>query len=579
MKLGLNELSKKELQKIILKMETFLSEEQKQSLQKLVQECKKSEKNVPVQPRMSQEFVNEKMQQIEQWKQQIDEGELYIDIEEYEDYSENYWDSDWIVEYYDNQGIGNKMMFIIDFAKDCVNDGRYQEADTIYQWLWGISVCTYSEYNGEDEPIDLEVIAENGIIHIDMNQLALLTLYASYQNVKKHERAEVIYSYLSYNTFEKLHIEDMFNAGRETLKDAEKFWEDWINLLKTKNGDLEARLLKEALMYCDGIESLVKMADENVAIHPSLYLAVITEYNTMHMYAEIEEIAEKALKNIDENLLIRGKIALNAALASDYLQHKENVMHFCWECFRSNSTVENCLRLFGTEEMARRYGMQAQEIVVNRKNFHQEYCRNDTEHRLNSIGDYEYDTLNFFIGNFEAVKNASKNPKGSLGWSSSYIRIGIRLILLYLYENPIPSKAAIDITDGIVSHIGFTNPKELKDMLLFEKDIIQESSERKVSVFWSYFQRWKKHFPMEQVEKKEYLLWAEKIAYSRTDAIVSGQHRNYYNSVAVLLAMVAEIKEGMGIVGAKKEIFAEYKSKFPRHSSFQKEMKSYFQKV
>ena len=37
-----------------------------------------------------------------------------------------------------------------------------------------------------------------------------------------------------------------------------------------------------------------------------------------------------------------------------------------------------------------------------------------------------------------------------------------------------------------------------------------------------------------------------------------------------LLAMVGEIKEDMGTARAREEIFAEYKRKYPRHSSFQK---------
>jgi len=40
--------------------------------------------------------------------------------------------------------------------------------------------------------------------------------------------------------------------------------------------------------------------------------------------------------------------------------------------------------------------------------------------------------------------------------------------------------------------------------------------------------------------------------------------------------MVGEIKEDMGTERAREEIFAEYKRKYPRHSSFQKEMKYYF---
>ena len=80
----------------------------------------------------------------------------------------------------------------------------------------------------------------------------------------------------------------------------------------------------------------------------------------------------------------------------------------------------------------------------------------------------------------------------------------------------------------------------------------------------------------EKEERKRYLSWTEKIVYSRADAIVSGQYRNHYGEVAGLLAIIGEIRESMGMSGAKSDIFVQYKNKFPRHSSFQKEMKYYF---
>ena len=81
---------------------------------------------------------------------------------------------------------------------------------------------------------------------------------------------------------------------------------------------------------------------------------------------------------------------------------------------------------------------------------------------------------------------------------------------------------------------------------------------------------------MEETGRKKYLAWAEKTVTGRADAIVGGQHRNHYGDSAALLAMVAEIKEQMGVQGAKREFFAQYKAKFPRHSAFQGEMKKYF---
>ena len=269
---------------------------------------------------------------------------------------------------------------------------------------------------------------------------------------------------------------------------------------------------------------------------------------------------------------IRAEICLKAAYASFCLGHEEKMMKFCWECFCSDSTEKNFLRLFGTKEMAARYGMRGKEVLKNRIRGN---CENDirnTELHRNIIDDYSYYFLSFYMGDFISVKSASKNPAGSLGWSSSFIRYGIRLFLLYLYSKSLPSKAA----GSIANYVGFPDMKDADCVMGFEQEIIEESQLHKVSVFWNYFQRWKAYYPMEQAEKKRILSWAEKTVYSRADAIVSGKHRNQYAEVAVLLAMVGEIKEDMGTERAREEIFAEYKRKYPRHSSFQKEMKYYF---
>lgn len=134
------------------------------------------------------------------------------------------------------------------------------------------------------------------------------------------------------------------------------------------------------------------------------------------------------------------------------------------------------------------------------------------------------------------------------------------MFLLYLYERPLPSKSA----ERIASYIGFPDEKNSKNLLKFEREIQSECQEHKVTEFWNYFQRWKRYFPMEKSECEKYLSWAENIIYKRADAIVSGQHRSHYGEVAVLLAIVGEIKEDMGIQGAKRYIYEQYRKKISK---------------
>ena len=97
----LKELDKERLQNIIIKMSEDISKDQLEKLEKLIEESTHQtsvRKDTPVPVRMSQEFVAEKMNQMEEWMRQIDEGELYLDAEEYEDYSSDYWDRDLITD-------------------------------------------------------------------------------------------------------------------------------------------------------------------------------------------------------------------------------------------------------------------------------------------------------------------------------------------------------------------------------------------------------------------------------------------------------------------------------------------------
>lgn len=161
----IKKLSKENLQSILLSMTELLSQEQGKKLEMMIDACIAEDKETEmpqIVQRMSQQLVDDKMKQIESLMSQIDEGELYLNVDEYEDYSEGYWDREWITDYYDNQGIGNKIESAIQFSKDCVDDS---------------------------ETVDLELLSEKGILHTDMKQLALLTLYADYQVQESDRRA------------------------------------------------------------------------------------------------------------------------------------------------------------------------------------------------------------------------------------------------------------------------------------------------------------------------------------------------------------------------------------------------------
>lgn len=175
--------------------------------------------------------------------------------------------------------------------------------------------------------------------------------------------------------------------------------------------------------------------------------------------------------------------------------------------------------------------MRGKEVLDSRIKGNSVGCVRNEETRQNIIGDYEYYMLCFYAGDFEKVKQVSTNPNGSLGWCSSFIRLGIRLMLLYLYEEPLPSKVAA----AIAKYAEFQDDGESSEILSFESEKIEESRKHKMSVFWNYFKRWKQYFQMEEKERKRYLTWAKRIVHDRADAIVGGKYKNHYRRLRFCL--------------------------------------------
>ncbi len=571
----ISKLSKEDLSEILLHIVNEIPERQKNELIEMIlkisQDETRKDSKKEYKSRLPQDLVDKKMQQINEWMEKIENGELCLEADGYEDYSDGYWGvENWVWEYYDKDDIAGKILIALEFATDCICDFRYEEALTIYDLILDMEVEVENEW--ENFQMSLEEMVKEELLHVDLKQIAIMTLYADYQVREKEERAEDMYAYFAYPIFKEIHIEDIFRVGRQELTETDDFWQDWIALLKKKSGKVETRLLREAILYYNGTDGLAQIAEENSKLHPSLSLTVLEEYEKYHKYEEMEKFGNRALKNISSDLLIREKIALKTAFASDCLGNMENIRKCCYEAFYSNSNVKNYLRLFGEDEMANIYRKKGKAVLKFWRKMDFIRQENNTELQQNAIDNFTYYELCFYFGDFETVKEQCKNPKGSLGWSGEFIRTGIKLFLVYLYNAKKTSKAI----EVLANDISFGEVKDKNNLLSFEKAMEAKCRQEKVSVFWNYFQNWKKYYPMEKEKQEEYIAWIENIAFNRANAIVSGQFRNHYREVAILLAAVGDVKVKMGDTAAKGRIRMLYKDKFPRHSSFQREMKEFF---
>ena len=521
------------------------------------------------------EKVKEKLNDIKISFAQLQDGELFLLAQGYEDYSNGYWSSEWIWEFEDNKGIGRIIEDAVLFAHDCMNDCRYEEAVEIFKLVMDTEILVEDEDAGDSFELGLEEMVDEKLVGVNLKVLALDVLYSNYQLQTPAQRVSVLYSYFTYPYFEEIHIEDIFSIGREELKDTDTFMQLWIDFLMQQSCEVSSRLLKEGSLYYKGTEGLLEVARKGYKKHPSVYLATILEYEKTHDYEKMKQIGKEALDRIERNLILRCEIALKTAQASSCLNDKE-LMKKCWyEAFYSNSTITNYLRLFTDAEMISEYKDLA-EKRIERLIVTDNHCdQHMTETAINSVTDIQYKYLCFFSGHFDLTKSWCMEQKKPLGWSGSFIGYGVDLLLLYLYKDQNLRKASKKIAARVANRMGFDESENLvfmKENSVFETEVSRQKSEE---IFWNIFCLWKVNYTITIDDMSSLIKWLESVIDKRIDGIIGGKHRGKYNDIALLAAALGEVKESSGVQMAKKIVIDNYLKKYPRHSAFRGALKEY----
>ncbi|MGE5631884.1 MAG: hypothetical protein ACM3TR_12415 [Caulobacteraceae bacterium] len=521
------------------------------------------------------EKVKEKLSYIKKIFTIIENGELCLSAQGYEDYSNGYWSSGWIWEYEDNEGIGRIIEDAVLFAHDCMNDCRYEEAVTIFKLVMDTPIFVEDEYGGDSFELSLKEMVDEKLVGVNLKVLALDVLYSNYQLQTAAQRASVLYSYFTYPYFKEIHIEDIFSIGREELSDTDEFLQSWIDFLAQQSGEVSARLLKEGLLYYKGTEGLLEMARKCYKEHPSVYLAALSEYEKTHDYERMKEIGKEALDRVESDLKIRGEIALKTAQASHCVNDGE-FMRKCWyEAFYSNSTIPNYLRLFADEAAIKEYKDLAKKKI---EKLHISNCHNNhyiSETGKNNITELEYKYLCFFSGNFDKVRNWCMEQKSPLGWSGHFISNGIDLMLLYLYADNNLGKAGKKIAARLSDRLGFNESKNLvfmEENSVFETEVSAQKGDK---IFWNIFCLWKVNYAIAADDMESHVKWLESVIDKRIDGIVGGKYRSKYHDVALLAAALGEVQESLGMKMAKRIVIDRYLERYSRHSAFRGALKEY----
>ena len=496
------------------------------------------------------------VEEIQEWCDQVENGDIYLEAEGYDDYQENSWDPDWITEYHDNFGA---MAFLLKAIKTCRQLIMLQEYETAYLLL--LRICTLqfcTEYVGEEwcgdeeEEMELEELVEEGLVSIDLRDLALCLIYACYQTQKGQKRIQEIYEYLSWKMGKEVVFTDVMAFGPEMISHADAFMQSWCRYLVKLDGDRAAQLLLDASRYLGGEEHLLSVARENVQKHPSLYLEYCKRKYQSGEYISCIEISREAISQIEMNREIRADISDIGVDASERVNDAVGRKLFCQAAFASKPDSRRLLRLYEFDDKEVIQNALCRLESINAGPFHGNTI--SVELKETHIADKKLkEVFRFLLGDYEKVVQKCMEDKDSLGWSYSLKGVIVPLLMLSMKKDgDIKTKAESALIRKMEYEFGFK----------------QKGSR----TFGEYFAIWRKHFQIAEKHREIYMKWLSGEVDKRVEGVVGGGHRKSYYKAAELIVMLGALREEKGEMNGIYELVEHYKRMHSRKYAFRNEI-------
>lgn len=495
-------------------------------------------------------FIYEK-DKIEEWCRKVEVGEIYFECNGYEEYGENYWDGDYVYDYYDVFGIINDLNKAFKVAEDLLFQKKHKESSILNNRLLNMSFYTLDRDTEEWNELDLEEAIDEIPITFDYNQVILNVMYAIYQDCKGKNRAENLYRYLTRDKCKNIKIEDIFRIGPEELKYIDSFMEEWISFLINVDGDRAGELLLEGCLYQGGISRLCETAKAEHLQHPILFKYTCEHLLDENKDSECEEIGLEAMRVLAENLIVRGEIADLTAKAATNLKHFD-VVNKCYEiAFYSKSILNNYFRLFELPDYKNIAKKATTYVEILPEDYNQNFSCKNKQMIINSLSKSHKDIIKFFSGEFDYIYEMCKKDNTTLGWSTGFKGVVVPLFILLLNKNGKVTKAGDELINGIIHRIGFMGGD--------------------VNSFFDMFLNWKDKQILSAEQDENYMSWTKEEVDKRTDAVVGEGHRKSYYKAAILIVTLGEALESNGMIDGRRALIEHYKKIHSRKRAFKAE--------
>ena len=572
----ITDMKKKELEDFIHEIARTLPENRRESFLKTLETVSMGENKEQLSDANYAEELSLKVNEIIDILTDINDGTRSLESE----YNEE-WD-DWYnpdvpeVLFSDPEHLLPEVREGIQLLHSCMDAEEYDSGCQLAELLSALEVPItgdYEDYYGCTS-IDVHDLYENSLLDGRLEDLLKEALFMAYMGNILSDRPDEMYCMMGNFRCYDIRLEEVMQLGDQDLPEFHEFLPLWIDYLGTQKGRDAERLLSEAQGMLTDEGQLLENARKYVDQHPQLYKQILEDGIEKEDNERLYRIGLEAMEKIPENKLIRSEIAL---LTSEYAyrSNQRSVAEYCWlEAFRSDTSVMNYMRLRFRVENWNNYKKLVREIYIEARNktrYSDKPARYDYDalQSDNKLQGTSYYFILFFEGNIKTVIREGMCLEKPLGWSSTFMKEGLSLLLLLLYEETGElSKGLQMMLSRVVSASGF-------DVDSFCVGEYRHRDMGKTELFWSLFSEWKDSLTLSHEDAEEWLQFSEQLIAKRTAGIMEANRRNYYGECAAFIAALGEVKESRGLNRAKMQIMEQYKKEYSRRRAFHQELRYY----
>ena len=360
-------------------------------------------------------------------------------------------------------------------------------------------------------------------------------------------------------------------AGKE-LPGIAEFLDAWVAYLGGIKGELSRRLFEEAALLRNDRDAFICAASDYADTHPGLYEKILLTERETGNADSLFTLGQEALAKLRTNLMVHSRIALLTA-ENALRMGNQDAAEYCWlEAFRSNPAPPGYLRLCTESGDFSRFRDEARNIYRTRaeQNPRDYPLWNADKDELSESGVSERDlhTLNFLDGDFQTVLNEGMNVNSPLGWSSTFMKRGITLFLLYLYRGERLESGLRYLCGQMTAGMPFSWQE-------YAKGLTRPVTKSNEELFWERFRIWRESVPMPDEFQNRMIQRLTEWLELRVQGIMDANRRKYYDECAGFAAALGEVKESRGERDGKQTELLSWKAKYSRRTAFHQELRQF----